>query len=119
MTENFNFEIDEDTEVFESCSAMINGNMYIFGGHRNKEEGYKRNQVRIGLDSRSLVLNRFFFKISKVKNRSCHLKRMGSLDYDFRWGACGTFKFQPTDQKAKNERVLLCFADKSEKFCER
>ena len=46
LTENFNFEIDEDTEVFESCSAMMNGNMYIFGGHRNKEEGYKRNQVR-------------------------------------------------------------------------
>ena len=43
---------------------------------------------------------------------------MGSLDYDFRWGACGTFKF-PSDQKAKDERVLLCFADKSEKFCER
>ena len=46
LTENFNFEIQEDTEVFESCSAMMNGNMYIFGGHRNKEEGYKRNQVR-------------------------------------------------------------------------
>ena len=56
LTENFEFEIQEDTEVFESCSAMMNGNMYIFGGHRNKQEGYKRNQVRIGLDSRSLAL---------------------------------------------------------------
>lgn len=55
-----------------------------------------------------------------MKNRSCKLKRLGSLDYDFRWGACGTFKFpENSDQKAKDERVLLCFADKSEKFCER
>ena len=104
---------------------MMNGNMYIFGGHRNKEEGYKRNQVRIRLSWLIVfycvlrtVFN--FFKISKVRNSSCKLKRLGSLDYDFRWGACGTFKFPAnSDQKAKNERVLLCFADKSEKFCER
>ena len=77
MTENFNFEIDEDTEVFESCSAMINGNMYIFGGHRNKEEGYKRNQVRIGLDSRSLVLNRFFFQDLKSEKPQLSSKTNG------------------------------------------
>lgn len=101
VTENFEFEIGEESEVWESCSAMLNGNMYIFGGHRNKDVGYKRNQI------------------SKVRNSSCKLKRLGSLDYDFRWGACGTFKFpENSDQKAKNERVLLCFADKSEKFCE-
>ena len=47
MTENFEFEIDEESEVWESCSAMLNGNMYIFGGHRNKDVGYKRNQVSI------------------------------------------------------------------------
>ena len=45
VTENFDFEIDEESEVWESCSAMLNGNMYIFGGHRNKDVGYKRNQV--------------------------------------------------------------------------
>ena len=80
MTENFNFEIDEDTEVFESCSAMINGNMYIFGGHRNKEEGYKRNQVRIGLDSRSLVLNRFFFQDLKSEKPQLSFETNGKSE---------------------------------------
>ena len=47
VTENFEFEISEESEVWESCSAMLNGNMYIFGGHRNKDVGYKRNQVSI------------------------------------------------------------------------
>ena len=42
---DFEFEIEEESEVWESCSAMLNGNMYIFGGHRNKDVGYKRNQV--------------------------------------------------------------------------
>lgn len=122
MTENFEFEIDEESEVWESCSAMLNGNMYIFGGHRNKDVGYKRNQVSINYKKYIIVYIRLilYFKISKVKNRSCKLKRLGSLDYDFRWGACGTFEFpENSNQKAKNERVLLCFADKSEKFCER
>ena len=49
VTENFEFEIDEESEVWESCSAMLNGNMYIFGGHRNKDVGYKRNQVSINI----------------------------------------------------------------------
>ena len=86
MTENFEFEIDEESEVWESCSAMLNGNMYIFGGHRNKDVGYKRNQVSINYKKYIIVYIRLilYFKISKVKNRSCKLKRLGSLDYDFR-----------------------------------
>ena len=68
MTENFEFEIDEESEVWESCSAMLNGNMYIFGGHRNKDVGYKRNQVSINYKKYIIVYIRLilYFKIKKT-----------------------------------------------------
>ena len=39
VTENFEFTINDDTEVDISCSALLNGELFVFGG-RNK-----RNQV--------------------------------------------------------------------------
>ena len=32
-----NFKIDSDTEVFGSCSAMLNGEYYIFGGSSSEK----------------------------------------------------------------------------------
>ena len=71
MTENFEFEIDEESEVWESCSAMLNGNMYIFGGHRNKDVGYKRNQVSINYKKYIIVYIRLilYFKIKSEKSQ--------------------------------------------------
>lgn len=52
ITENFEFTINDDTEVQQSCSAMLNGELFIIGGE------YKKNQVIIYLQSwRSYTLS--------------------------------------------------------------
>ena len=38
--ENFKFELGKDTEVKYSCSAVLNGEFFVFGG------SYKKDQVR-------------------------------------------------------------------------
>ena len=30
--ENFQFQMDDDTEVYMSCSATLNGELFVFGG---------------------------------------------------------------------------------------
>ena len=42
ITEGFEFQMDEDTEIEKSCSAMLNGELYVFGG----THGDKRKQVK-------------------------------------------------------------------------
>ena len=32
ITENFEFQVDDDTEVYRSCSATLNGELFVFGG---------------------------------------------------------------------------------------
>ena len=39
VTENFEFTINDDTEVYGSCSSLLNGEIFVFGGY------YKKNQV--------------------------------------------------------------------------
>ena len=41
ITEGFEFQMDEDTEVYESCSAQLNGELFVFGG----VNGDKQKQV--------------------------------------------------------------------------
>ena len=60
-----NFDFLENTEVHFSCSLMWNGQMYVFGGYREK------NQI-------SLVTN-------------CSLKRIASLSFDHSDGTCTVF----------------------------
>ena len=43
MTENFEFKINEDTEVFYSCSAKLNGEVFVFGGSSTSNN--RRKQV--------------------------------------------------------------------------
>ena len=45
ITENFEFTINDDTEVQQSCSAILNGELFIIGGEN------KKNQVIIYLQS--------------------------------------------------------------------
>ena len=40
-------------------------------------------------------------KISRIDG--CNIKRVSSLDFDFRFGACKTYQFEI-------ERILFCFA---------
>lgn len=53
ITEGFEFQMDEDTEVFHSCSAMLNGDLFVFGGY----DGHKRKQVsyKPGLLNRIII----------------------------------------------------------------
>jgi len=38
VTENFEFEMDDDTEVYRSCSATLNGELYVFGGFTQSKQ---------------------------------------------------------------------------------
>ena len=38
VTENFEFEMGTDTEVYDSCSAILNGETFIFGGGKEKKQ---------------------------------------------------------------------------------
>ena len=40
MTEGFEFHVDEDTEVVRSCSAMLNGELFVFGGSSKTRQVY-------------------------------------------------------------------------------
>ena len=42
VNENLHFELDDGTEVYRSCSALLNGEFYVIGGGNT---GYK-DQVR-------------------------------------------------------------------------
>ena len=58
----FEFEMNIDTEVYNSCSLTFKGKFYVFGGSR------KRTQIS---------------QINK-----CKLERIGSLQFSFFYGAC-------------------------------
>ena len=43
VEDNFQFQMDDDTEVFYSCSATLNDELFVFGGYSNSNN--KRKQV--------------------------------------------------------------------------
>ena len=61
------FAMPEGTEVYRSCSTMLHGQHYIFGG---------RTETR---------------QISIVDPERCVLRRAGNLTFDFQYGGCQTF----------------------------
>ena len=101
--------MDEDTEIYKSCSAILNGEYFVFGG----TNGDKRRQVlqSWAITHSTLIDNNpAYFQVSKVIG--CGLKRIGDLSYEFHQAACGTFLFP-------QERILLCFAESYRSKCER
>ena len=38
VTENFEFTINDDTEVNGSCSSLLNGEIFVFGGYSKKSQ---------------------------------------------------------------------------------
>ena len=44
QTENFEFEINDDTEVYGSCSSLLNGELFVFGGANSSNN--RRKQVK-------------------------------------------------------------------------
>merc|ERR1711990_5666 len=60
-----NFELDDSSSIWEACSVDYQGQYYLFGGRFHKRQ------------------------ISKVDN--CGLRHVGSLNFDFNTGSCGSF----------------------------
>ena len=57
-TENFEFKMNDDTEVYYSCSSVLNGELFVFGG--TTASNNRRKQVKfmpsIYFDIESLYL---------------------------------------------------------------
>ena len=94
--------MDDDTEAFFSCSSLLNGELFVFGGYSTK-------QKQVNFKSRTCSVIKLWFKVSKVIG--CELKRIGDLSYEFYRGACGTFNFP-------EERIMLCFSSAHKSKCE-
>ena len=101
--ENFEFQMDDDTGVSNSCSATLNGELFVFGG-----SAYNK-QVDLFLN----ILETFINELNKVsKVIGCGLKRIGDLSNEFWYGTCATYLFP-------QERILLCFPNSEQRACMR
>ena len=89
MTTINDFTFGDETGIWNSCSATINGKMMIFGGA--KELGRQ---------------------ISIVE--SCQLKRVSSLFEEFQYGGCNTF-----ETNYGSEETMLCFSKNNPSGCQR
>ena len=94
--------MDDDTEVNYSCSAILNGELFVFGG--------KIHQKQVKHKDLNCIYNYKLLQVSKVIG--CGLQRIGDLSYDFYVGTCATYNFPA-------ERILLCFAEAYTQKCER
>ena len=61
------FMFEGQTQIYRSCSAVLNGEMLVFGGCG----AYERQWSSVG---------------------SCSLRSVGKLDFDFYEGACNTIQ---------------------------
>ena len=97
---NLEFTMGPDTSVAGSCSATLNGEFYVFGGH-----GSFIRQVFFCFIALKIIK---MLQISKING--CSLERIAQLPHDFEYGACGTFLFP-------EPRVMFCFAESDRKKC--
>ena len=94
--------MDDDTEVYRSCSATLNGELFVFGGYNQKKQ--------VKFIHLNCIYDKKLLEVSKVNG--CGLQRIGDLNYDFDYGTCATYNFPA-------ERILLCFAEAYTQKCER
>ena len=97
VEENFEFTLEPETSAYKSCSAMLNGELFVFGGSYIT----KFNKQVISMIRRKIKSNNEN-QVSKIMD--CELKRIGDLPYAFEMGACGTFLFE--DRVFTEERVI-------------
>ena len=102
--------MNEDTEVFRSCSATLHGELFVFGGYASTMN--KRKQVSALNFSFHLLEKRLKNDKKVSKLVGCELKRIGDLSYEFCKGACGTYSLP-------EERIFLCFSNEARTKCER
>ena len=85
MLDAFNYE--RDTQVWHSCSVVMGGKMWVFGGYN----GFER-------------------QLSSVAQ--CHLKTEGQLSFDLSWGAANTVEgFNGV------QTTILCFDNNAPTTC--
>ena len=86
------FAFDYNVEVYQSCSVVFKGAMFVFGGAKENR------------------------KIAQVTTKDCGLKRLGSLSFDFVQGACTVIEGDEImlcfDVKA-NDQGRICRIDKN------
>jgi len=92
VAEFYSFAIAPDTGVYGSCSAVLDGKMYIFGG-------FATNTRIHTLGDGNMYL---FNQISEIDQ--CGIRRIGDLPFWFFLGGCNTF-----ETNAGEQFVLLCF----------
>ena len=80
------FAYERNTQVYCSCSVVLSGKMWVFGGEEDKAS-FKRQLSSVG---------------------KCHLKTEGSLPFDLYAGAANT-----VDEINGAETALLCFDETS------
>ena len=92
-----------NTDAYCSCSAKINGEMFVFGGY---DSNYNKQVIRI-------LQQIMIYKKDKISQIvGCRLERVGELPNKFAYGACGTFEFSSGE-----ERVMFCFPTSGKKKC--
>ena len=79
--DRIDFSYGENTELEDSCSIVFNGQAYVYGGWEQKRQ------------------------ISTIDG--CQLKRIASLDFDFKEGAC----------TSTSNTIYLCFENGNGKAC--
>ena len=80
------FAYERNTQVYCSCSVVLSGKMWVFGGEEDKAS-FKRQLSSVG---------------------KCHLKTEGTLPFDLLLGAANT-----VDGFNGAETALLCFDETS------
>ena len=100
---NINFKFGENTVVYRSCAATLNGEFWVFGGPKRQVRHYRSS------DSTSSI--KLFIQLSKIID--CKLTSQGELDFDFDYGACNTFNLEANEK----ETALLCFDQSNSQIC--
>ena len=78
---DFHFKMGEGTEVYKSCSFTWRGEHYVVGGENIRTQ------------------------VSKIIG--CELTKIGSLEFEHRWGAC---------TNVDDQHIYLCFPNKADDY---
>ena len=113
---NYNFNFSKNIPYSEnslgiwdfSCPAVLNGEFYLFRKHAHTH--LFNDEYDEFNDFYMHMLYKFKASIFKIVN--CGFEEIGELPFDYLVGSCGTFLFP-------DERIFLCFGDRSRKKCHR
>ena len=70
VTENFEFKINDDTQVYDSCSSTLNGEVFVFGGYNTSNNW--RKQVNFNFKPTINFTIICFFRSQKMLDVNCN-----------------------------------------------